>query len=88
MTPERELLLAIVRQAIRDYIRLDPDSDKVSAEYHIDEGQDYKSAEDFLYNEVPLPYGNLALTLRDVCSILSIDGRRLKQRIARSIIEY
>jgi len=88
MSPEEELLYAIVRQAIRDYIRLDPDSDKVSAEYHIDEGQDFKTAEDFLYNNVPIPYGELPLTFRDICSILGIDGIRLKKRIARTVIEY
>ena len=88
MDPERELLLAIVRQAMRDYIRLDPDSDKVSAEYHIDEGADYQTAENFLYNEVPIPYGSLYLTFKDICSILSMDGKRLKYRIARNIIEY
>lgn len=88
MNPEIELLLAIVRQAIRDYVRLDPDSDKVSAEYHIDEGADFKTAEDFLYNGVPLVYGGLALTFSDVSSVLNLDGRRIKKRIARTVIEY
>ncbi len=88
MIPEAELLLAIVRQAVRDYIRLDPDSDTVSAEYHIDEGEDFKTAQDFLYNSEPIPYGELSLTFNDICTMLSIDQKRLKFRIARTIIEY
>lgn len=88
MTPEKSLLLAIMRQAIRDYIRLDPDSDTVSAEYHIDEGQDYQSAEGFLYRSIPLDFGELTLTYIDICQILSIDGKKLKKKIARNFIEY
>lgn len=88
MTPEAELLLAIVRQAIRDYIRLDPDSDTVSAEYHIDEGEDFRTAQDFLYNDIPIPYGRFPLTFEDICTMLHIDEKRLKHRVARSIIEY
>jgi len=88
MMPATDLILAIVRQAIRDYIRLDPDSDKVSAEFHIDEGHDYRTAEDFLFNNVPIPFGEVELTFTDICQTLGIDQKRLKQRIARSIIEY
>lgn len=88
MTPAVDLILAIVRQAIRDYIRLDPDSDKVSAEFHIDEGHDYQTAEDFLFNGVPIPFGKLYLTFTDICSVLGIDQQRLKFRIARTTIEY
>ena len=88
MTPAVDLILAIVRQSIRDYIRLDPDSDKVSAEFHIDEGHDYRTAEDFLYNNVPIPFGEIELTFADICNTLGIDQGRLKYRIARSTIEY
>jgi len=88
MTTADQLLLAILRQAMRDYIRLDPDSDDVSAEYHIDQGQDFKTAEDFLYNKVPIAFGEMFLTFSDICTVLSIDEIKLKKRIAKSIIEY
>jgi hypothetical protein len=88
MTPEKELLLAVLRQAIRDYIRLDPDSDTVSAEYYLDEGQDYKTAEDFLYNGVPIPFGKMSLQVEDICGILGIDLKKTKKKIAKAIIEY
>ena len=87
-SPEAELILAIVKQAIRDYIRLDPDSDKVSAEYYVDEGQDYKTAEDFLFNSVPIPFGNISLSLTDICIILGIDEKKIKSKISKSVIEY
>lgn len=88
MIPAVDLILAIARQAIRDYIRLDPDSDKVSAEFHIDEGHDYRTAEDFLFNNVPIPFGRLDLTFTDICDTLGIDQYKLKKRIAKTIIEY
>jgi len=88
MTPETDLILAIIRQAIRDYIRLDPDSDKVSAEFHIDEGHDFQTAESFLFNDAPIQFGKLNLTFTDLCRTLGIDQRRLKHRIARTVIEY
>ena len=88
MSPAEELLLAILRQAIRDYIRLDPDSDSVSAEYYIDEGQDYKTAEDFLYNNVPINFGEKKLTLSNICELLNLNERKIKRKIAKSFIEY
>ena len=88
MTTAEELLLAILRQAMRDYIRLDPDSDDVSAEYHIDQGHDFRTAENFLYNNVPIEFGEMSLTLADVCVMLRIDERKIKQKIARVIVEY
>jgi len=88
MIAAEELLLAILRQAIRDYIRLDPDSDTVSAEYYIDEGHDYQTSEDFLFNNVPLDFGTIKLTFNDVCSLLDIDTIKIKRKIARAIIEY
>lgn len=90
MTPEGELLLAIIKQAVRDYIKLDPDSDTVSAEFSTPngEGYDFKTAEDFLFNEVPIDYGQIDLTFIDICRILDIDPIKLKKKIARNIIEY
>jgi len=90
MTPEAEFLLAILKQAVRDYIRLDPDSDAVSAEFSTPQGEgyDYKTAEDFLFNNVPIYYGTLRMTYNNVCSILGIDYKKLKKKIARNIIEF
>jgi len=90
MTPEGKLLLAILKQAIRDYIRLDPDSDTVSAEFSTPNGEgfDYKTAEDFLFNSIPISYGSKELTFIDACTILGIDRKKLKKKIARHIIEY
>lgn len=88
MIPEEKLLLDIIRQAIRDYIKLDPDSDTVSAEYYVDEGADFATAEGFLFNNVSISYGKWELTFKDTCSILNLDNERIKKKIARNIIEY
>ena len=88
MTPEKKLLLAIVKQAVRDYIRLDPDSDTVSAEYFINEGQDFLSAEEFLYRGNKISFGDLDFSFEDICITLDINQKSLKKIIARNIIEY
>lgn len=88
MSPEKELLLAILRQALRDYIKLDPDSDKKSAEFEETEGLDYKTAEDFLYNGTLLGYGNVNFTFDQLCNYLEIDSVKIKKTIAIQAKEY
>ncbi len=88
MTPEQELLLAIVRQAMRDYMALDPDSDKVSAEHHIDVANDFKTAEDFLFNNVPINYINMQYTLSDITTMLGMSKSKLLRRISKEATEY
>ena len=88
MNPGQELLLAIIKQALRDYMKLDPDSDSVSAEFHENEGADYKTAEDFLYNESPIAFGDLLLTYEDSCNILGIRHKKVKALVAREAKEY
>ena len=88
MNPGEELLLAIIKQALRDYLKLDPDSDSVSAEFFENQGADYKTAEDFLYNEVPIYFGDLILTYESACEILGIRHKKIKKRVAIEAIEY
>jgi len=88
ISPEQELLLAILRQAIKDYLNLDPDSDTCAADYYISEGEDYKTAEDFLYNSVPIPYGTLSLTFQDLCFLLKINKRKIYKYISENFKEF
>jgi hypothetical protein len=89
MSPEQELLLAILRQTIRDYIKLDPDSDLKSAEFS-EQGEsfDYKTAEDFLYNGSHIYFGSLVFNYKDMCNFLGIDAAKLKRHLASSAREY
>lgn len=88
MTPEQDLLLRIVMQAIRDYMSLDPDSDKVSAEHNIDVANDFKTAEDFLFNNVPINYITAEYTLNDICTMLGINKTKLLRKVSRESTEY
>ena len=88
MSPEKELLLAILRQTMRDYIKLDPDSDLRSAEFEETEGHDYKTAEDFIYGGVKISFGALSFSYTELCDILEIDGHKLKKAIAVQAKEY
>ena len=89
MTPEKELLLAILRQAMRDYIKLDPESDVKSAEFS-EEGEwyDYRTAEHFLYGGGRIDFGSLSYTYEELCNFLNIDHIKLKKIIAKSAQDY
>jgi hypothetical protein len=88
LSPEQQLILALIRQAMRDYIKLDPDSWTLSAEFFESEGQDFKTAEDFLYKSEPIKFGSLNLTYADCCDIVGIDAKKLKKIIAEQSKEY
>lgn len=88
MSPDHRLLLAILGQAIRDYTKLDPDSDKKSAEFEETEGLDYKTAEDFLYNGALIYYGKVTFNFNQLCNLLEIDPHKLKKSIALQAKEY
>ena len=64
-----QLLFAIYKQIIMDYIKLDPDSDCVSADFFESEAQDYKVAEDIIFNHQPIYYGNLTLYFDDLVNM-------------------
>lgn len=89
MTPEKELLLAILRQAMRDYIKLDPESDVKSAEFS-EEGEwyDFRTAEYFLYGGGRITFGSLSYNYEELCNFLNIDHLKLKKIIARSAQDY
>jgi hypothetical protein len=92
MLPEASLLFAIFKQTILDYIKLDPDSDCVSADYFKSEGEDYKVAEDIIYKNQPIYFNDLIFTFDDLCflfkDILSMSPTKLKKAIAKKSIEY
>lgn len=89
MTPEKELLLAVLRQALRDYIKLDPESDVKSAEFS-EEGEwyDYRTAEHFLYEGGRITFGTLSYNYEELCNFLNIDHIKLKKIIAKSAQDY
>jgi hypothetical protein len=92
MLPEASLLFAIFKQIILDYIKLDPDSDCVSADYFKSEGEDFKVTEDIIYNGQPVYFNDLIFTFDDLCLLfkdtLSMSPYKLKKQIAKKSIEY
>ena len=84
MTNGSELLSAILRQAIKDYVRLNPDSSLVSAEFHESEGKDFKTAEDFIFNNIPIQFGELDLNFDKVCRYLRINQDTIKRKLLES----
>ena len=78
MDSHNELLLAILKQAIRDYIKLDPDSDSSTAEFFESEGKDFKTAEDFIYNGATFTFGTVVFSYNSLCSYLGVNSRSLK----------
>jgi hypothetical protein len=92
VSSEANLLYAILRQTILDYIKLDPDSDCQSADYYETEGDDFKTAEDIIFNNVPIYYGNMTFYFDDLVELFSntigLTPRQLKKRISKKVIEY
>lgn len=88
MEPHNDLLLAILRQAIRDYIKLDPDSDSSTAEFFENEGADFRTAENFIYHGAEFNFGTVVFSFNTLCSYLSISSKKLRKRIAKEATEY
>jgi hypothetical protein len=88
MEPHNELLLRILHQAVRDYMKLDPDSDSSTAEFFENEGADYKTAEDFIYNGTEFMFGTVVFNYDTLCNYLGINPRKLRKRIAKEATEY
>lgn len=92
MTPEEKLLCAVFKQLILDYIKLDPDSDCSSADFFIDEGDDFKSAENIIFNGVPIYFGSLEITFDQLCEMFSeslkLTPYQLKKEISKKAIEF
>lgn len=92
MTPEANLLFAIFKQTILDYIKLDPDSDCISADFYESEGEDFKTAEDIIFNGSRVYYGQLIFTFEDLChlfqEVIRLTPRQLKQQIIDKAIHF
>ena len=90
--PEKELLFAIFKQAISDYLKLDPDGDSVSADFFESEGDDFKTAEAFIFYAQPIYYGKFELTFNDLCELFSerinTTSSELKRRIVDNAIDF
>ncbi|MDD3412578.1 MAG: hypothetical protein PHY47_01115 [Lachnospiraceae bacterium] len=92
MSPESQLLYAILKQTISDYIKLDPDSDCDSADYFEDEGKDFKTAEDIIFNNVPIYFGSMTFTFDELVTlfpnIIQRTPKQIRQYISKKAIEY
>lgn len=92
MTPEANLLFAIFKQTILDYIKLDPDSDCISADFFESEGDDFKTAEDIIFNDGKIYYGELIFTFNDLCdlfkSIIRLTPKQLRKQINNKAIHF
>lgn len=92
MTPEANLLFAIFKQTILDYIKLDPDSDCISADFFESEGDDFKTAEDIIFNGAKIYYGELIFTFNDLCDlfkeIIRLTPKQLRKQINDKAIHF
>lgn len=82
-----ELLYAILKQAINDYIKLDPDGDSVTADFYESEGEDYKTAESFIFGSQPIYFGSFVFTFDDLCELFSDRMIYSPNQIRRNIID-
>lgn len=87
MVPEKELLYAILKQSISDYIKLDPDGDSVTADFYQSEGEDFRSAEAFIFGSNTLQYGELVFTFDDLCELFAERMLYSPAKIRRNIID-
>lgn len=87
MSPEANLLFSVFKQTILDYIKLDPDSDCISADFFESEGDDYKTAEDIIFNGQKIYYGNLIFTFDDLCELFKSTIRLTPKQLRKKIIE-
>lgn len=87
MSPEANLLFNVFKQTILDYIKLDPDSDCISADFYESEGDDYKTAEDIIFNGSKIYYGTLIFTFDDLCELFKEVIRLSPRQLRRQIIE-
>lgn len=92
MSPEGKLLCAILKQTILDYMKLDPDSDCSLADYFMSEGEDYKTAEDIIFNGVPIYFGDLVFTFDQLVEMfpeaIKVSPSMAKKIISKKSIEY
>ena len=92
MSPEANLLFNIFKQTILDYIKLDPDSDCISADFYESEGEDYKTAEDIIFNGQKIYYGSLIFSFDDLCylfrDVLRLTPRQLRKQIIEKSIHF
>lgn len=92
MTPEANLLFAIFKQTILDYIKLDPDSDCISADFFESEGDDFKTAEDIIFNGEKIYYGELVFTFNDLCDlfrdVIRLTPKQLRKQINDKAIHF
>jgi len=86
--PAKRLLEAVFKQAVKDYLKLKPDSNLSSAEFFENEGDDFKSAENFLFNNTPLYYGDWVLPYKEVCLILDLNPKNIKKHIFKNQIDF
>lgn len=92
MSSEAALLFAIFKQCITDYIKLDPNSDTCSADFFESEEEDYKTAEDFIFHNTNIYYGELIFNFEDLVEIfedtIRLTPKQLRKRISELATEY
>jgi hypothetical protein len=89
---EASLLFAIFKQTILDYIKLDPDSDRISADFFESEGEDFRIAEDIIFNEEKIYYGEMIFSFYDLAdlfrSVTQLSPDQLKKKIMKKAIHF
>jgi hypothetical protein len=92
MSPEMQLLFAIYKQIITDYIKLDPDSDCVSADFFESEAQDFKTAENIIFYDQPIYFGDIELSFDDLVGLfqekIPVTPRQARRLISQQAIDF
>lgn len=78
----KNLLRAVIIQAIEDFLYLNPYLNKSNSELNANEAIEYRSAEEFLFNDIEA-LGDLVWTFSDVCKFLGLDSEILKRKIIK-----
>jgi len=88
MIPEKRLLFAVLKQMIKDYIKLNPSSGLVTAEFLESEGMDFKRAEDIIFKGIKFRYGTWDLDFDDLCDILDLCPSTIRRKINSNQIDF
>jgi hypothetical protein len=64
----------------------------MSADYWESEGEDYKTAEDIIFNNVPIYYGTMVFYFDDLVELfkntIGLNSKQLKKNLSKKVIEY
>lgn len=77
-----DLIKSVILLACEDFIILNPYSKAKSQDFVGIEGDEYATAENFIFNDIP-SFGELGLTFNQACEMVDLDADYLKERLLK-----